>query len=153
MNQYTELLMFIKQLAENQEMVNTVTQGRLDTFDLNKANLYQIVHIEVNGGSFTTGQTIILSVVLTVLQGRDINKEIKRDHFWNQDNETDNMNETLATLNQIWTNMHVGFEKNNITASENPTLDPIIYEKTNILDGWSLNFDVELPNTTLNLCQ
>lgn len=153
MNQYTQLLMFIKELAEAHPLVNTVTQGRLDTFDLNKANIYQIVHVSVDGGNFTNGQVIVLNVTLTVLQQRDINKEVVRDHFWANDNETDNMNETLATLNAIWTKMKEGFSGNNITSSENPSLDPIIYEKTNILDGWSLNFDVELPNTTLNLCQ
>ena len=25
-------------------------------------------------------------------------------------------------------------------------------DRTNLLDGWILTFDVEIPNTTLNLC-
>jgi hypothetical protein len=44
------------------------------------------------------------------------------------------------------------FADNNIIADEDSTLEPLTEAYSNLLDGWILNFDVELPNTTLNLC-
>jgi hypothetical protein len=48
--------------------------------------------------------------------------------------------------------MYRDFEENNITASESPSFEKISLEGVNMLDGWELSFDVEVPNTTLNLC-
>jgi hypothetical protein len=92
------------------------------------------------------------NIDLRCLAQRDINKEVVNDKFWKNDNEVDNLNETLAVLNRMWTSMYRDFEDVNITASENPSLEPLIYDEKNILDGWALNFTIELPNTTLNLC-
>jgi len=83
---------------------------------------------------------------------RDISKENSTDIFWEQDNEVDNHNETLASLNRMWLIMLTDFEKTNITASENPTLEIVTFDRANILDGWILTFQVEIPNTTINLC-
>jgi cytochrome c peroxidase len=112
-----------------------------------------LVNVTVTGGSFTNGSTVNLDVEIACLAQRDINKEVRTDDFWLQDNEVDNMNETLAILNRLWLTMYKDFEKNNITASENPALSPIIYGTAKILDGWVLTFTVEMPNTTINLCQ
>ena len=44
------------------------------------------------------------------------------------------------------------FADNDITASENPSLIPLIYEGKNLYDGWQLTFDVDVPNTIINIC-
>lgn len=149
---YTELLYYIKDLAETDDFVHTVTKT-MEGIDLDKNNIYPLVHIEIDAGGFSNGSTVLFDVVLTCVSIRDINKEIITDKFWQQDNEVDNHNTTLNILNRLWTSMYRDFTSNNITASENPTLQKITYEDKNILDGWSLTFTAELPNTTLNLCQ
>jgi flagellar basal body P-ring protein FlgI len=153
MNHYTQLLYYIKQLAESDNLVNHVTQGNISKVDVDKMIVPTLVNVTVTGGSFTNGSTVNLDVEIACLAQRDINKEVRTDDFWLQDNEVDNMNETLAILNRLWLTMYKDFEKNNITASENPTLSPIIYGTAKILDGWVLTFTVEMPNTTINLCQ
>lgn len=153
MNHYTELLYYIKQLADSDEFVNTVTQGTFDKIDLDKGNLFPLVHISINQAQFSNGSTVSFNVQLGCLNIRDINKEIVADKFWKQDNEVDNLNETLAVLNRMWLKMYVDFEDNNITSSENPTLEPQIETRHNILDGWIMDFTIEMPNTTINLCQ
>jgi flagellar basal body P-ring protein FlgI len=153
MNHYTQLLYYIKQLAESDSLVNHVTQGNISEVDVDKMIVPTLVNVTVTGGSFTNGSTVNLDVEIACLAQRDINKEVRTDDFWLQDNEVDNMNETLAILNRLWLTMYKDFEKNNITASENPTLSPIIYGTAKILDGWVLTFTVEMPNTTINLCQ
>lgn len=152
MNQYTQLLTFIKSLGESDPFVNTITRDGNVDLDTNKMNVFPLLDIYIDSGSFSNGQTITFTVELVCVQRRDINKEIVNDKFWKNDNEVDNHNETLASLNRIWTSMYRNFEDNDITASENPSLEKITYADKNLLDGWRLTFDVELPNTTLSLC-
>jgi len=74
------------------------------------------------------------------------------DKFWSNDNEVDNHNETLAILNDIWLRLIRDWAGRDITTGDNATLNKIEFAKGNILDGWSLNFKVESPNTTISLC-
>jgi len=150
MNQYTELLIYLKQLAEQDSYINTITKG--EDIDLNKANIFPLFNIDILTGSLNNG-TVTFQVELQCLDIRDINKEIVNDKFWEQDNEVDNHNNTFAALNRIWRIMNRDFNNNNITASDNPTITKITISDKNLLDGWNMSFDVELPNTTLNLCK
>jgi len=152
MNHYSELLGYIKQLGEADPFVNTITQGDFEDVDLDKYNLYPLLHIQINGGNLNNGQAITLSVQIGCLQQRSSVNE-KPDKFWDNDNEVDNLNETLAVLNRLWLIMYRDFDRNNITASENPPLEPMINAYDNGLDGWALTFDVTMPNTVINLCR
>jgi len=153
MNQYSELLYYLKSLAEGNELVNTVTKGSIDKIDLEKANIYPLVHITIEEATFTNGQTVVFDVTLECLSDRDINKEVvDDDKFWSNDNEVDNHNETLAILNDIWLRLIRDWAGRDITTGDNATLNKIEFAKGNILDGWSLNFKVESPNTTISLC-
>lgn len=152
LNQYSELLFFIQSLGKADPFINTITQGEIERIDLDKANIFPLLHIIITGASFTNGNTIVFNVQLAALQQRDHNNEERTDKFLQQDNEIDNLNEMLAVLNRIWTNMLRGFEDENIIASENPSLEIVTEYKSNLLDGWILSFDVTVPNTTLSLC-
>jgi hypothetical protein len=83
---------------------------------------------------------------------RDINKEITTDKFYENDNEIDNLNETLAVVNRLWLLMLKDFEENDITASENPTLEQMNESKKNLLDGWVMTFTIDVPNVLVSLC-
>ena len=152
MNQYTQLLYYIKQLGEADPFVNTITQGEFDRLDLDKSNIFPLLHINVTGAGFTNGSTITFDVQIGCFDIRDINPEIVTDKFWLQDNEVDNLNETLSVLNRLWGKMYKDFEDNNITSSEDPTLEPVTEYSKNLLDGWIMTFEVEIPNTTISLC-
>ena len=153
MNQYTELLYYIKQLGEADPFVNTITQGEFDRLDLDKTNIFPLLHASITGAGFTNGQTVTFSIQIGCFNVRHVNKDINVDKFWLNDNEVDNLNETLATLNRLWLNMYKDFAENNITSSENPTLEPVVEYSKNLLDGWIMTFDVEMPNTEISLCQ
>ena len=152
MNQHTELLNYLKSLAEGYG-ANTVTRDAPDSIDLQKTNIYPLVNLSIASGSFSNGSTINFNVAIEVITNRDINNEVVNDKFWGNDNEVDNYNDTLAIINKMWTAMFRDFEENNITASESPSFEKITLEGVNLLDGWELSFSVEVPNTTLNLCQ
>ena len=151
MNIYTQLLNYFKLLGESDTFVNTITQGDFDKIDLDKGQLHPLLHIQVNSGSFPGDAVVVFNVQIGCFDNRDINKEIVEDRFWKQDNEVDNLNETLATLNRLWLNMYRNFQSNNITASE-ASLEPTTYGGSKLVDGWIMTFDVTIPNTTISLC-
>lgn len=153
MNQYTQVLYYLKQLAESCG-AKTVTKDAPTDLDLQKQNIYPLVNISLaETGEFTNGQTIAFNVLIEAISIRDINKDVVVDKFWSNDNEVDNHNETLSILNRMWTSLYRDFEDNNITASERAPFDKITLEGKNLLDGFSITFQIEVPNTTLNLCQ
>lgn len=153
MNHYTTLLIYLKGLFEKDPLVNVVKQGQQSKKDIDKMTVFPMVNIEITPGSFTNGATVILGVTIVALNQRDINKEINYDKFWSNDNEVDNMNEMLAVLNRAWTTLYRDFEREGIKATENAPITPIIHEGKSILDGWQVDFDVEMPNQELSLCQ
>ena len=150
MNAYTTLLIYLKTLAEKTGYINTITKGQ--DIDLNKGNIFPLFNIDILTGNFTSNATISFDVELQCLDIRDINKKQVNDKFWGNDNESDNHNNTLAALNNIWTKLHRDFELRDITASDSPTITKVTFSDKNLLDGWSLSFTVEMPIAELDLC-
>lgn len=151
MNQLTQLYLYLKQLAEADDLVNSVM--KTVDIDLKKEVMFPLVNINIVSGSFTNGSTVNFNIELACFNQRDINKEINTDDFWGQDNEVDNHNLCVAVLNRMWLNMYTDFEENNITSSENPTFELGSFEGAKLVDGARLTFTVEVPNTELSLCQ
>lgn len=152
LNHRTELLSYLKQLLESDPLINTVTKGKLSELDLNKMDIPPIAHIYVNGVDFGNGQTVTMDVELTIVSVVDVNKEINVDKFWGNDNEDDVLNDTLASLNRVYSTLLRDFQEKDITAIQNATATEVTYKK-DLLIGWQLPFQVIMPNTTLNLCQ
>jgi len=153
LNHYSELLTYIKSLGEEDPFINTITRDGFDELDSYKGIIFPLLNINITGGGFTNGKTLVLNVEIAALQQRDTNNEESIDKFWGQDNEVDNMNEMLAVINRIWTIIFRDFKYRNITTSEDPTIDIIEHRTTsNNIEGWLLTFSVEMPNTTLSLC-
>ena len=153
MNHYTQVLNYLKGLAESDDFVNTVTQGDMSNIDLNKMNVFNLVHIDVLTAGFSNGQTITFDIEVLCGQIRDSNKQDEGDKFWNQDNEVDNLNETLAVLNRMWFKMLEDFTDENIRIEETAALNQVTEWNKNLIDGWLMTFTIELPNTTISLCQ
>lgn len=152
MNGYSELLRYIKSLAERDVFINTITQGDFADIDLEKKNIFPLLHVSVGNAAFPSDSVIRFDCQIGAFDIRDINKEINTDKFFDNDNEVDNLNETLSVINRIWLLMLKDFEDNNITASENPSLQQFTESRKNILDGWIITFQVEVPNTVISLC-
>lgn len=152
MNAYSEVLRYLKLLGEQDLFVNTITQGDFENIDIDKKNIFPLLHISIGNASFPSHSVIRFDIQIGAFDIRDINKEVNEDKFNRNDNEQDNLNETLATLNRIWLKMSKDFEENNITASDTPSLEAHTFSRKNVLDGWILTFQIDVPNITLSLC-
>ena len=152
MNQYTEVLRYIKTLAEQDAFIHTITQGDTSDYDLDKGNIFPLLNIDINNAGFTNGNTITFDIEIGCCDLRDANKETRTDKFWLQDNKVDNLNEMLASLNRVWFKMLQDFENNNIRVEETASLEQLTEWNKNLVDGWLMTFTIEVPNTTISLC-
>lgn len=152
MNTYSQVLRYLEQLGQEDVFINTITQGDFDEVDIDKKNIFPLLHVAIGNGSFPSASVIRYDVQIGAFDIRDINKEINTDKFNKNDNEQDNLNETLAVLNRIWIKMLKDFEENNITSSENPSLEIQKFTRKNLLDGWIMTFQIDVPNIDISLC-
>lgn len=153
MNAYTQLLYYIKSLGEADVFINTVAKDAEDKMDLYKGIIYPLLDIVVGDtATFPSTSLVQYSVTLYCLAQRDSNNELVDDKFWKNDNESDNLNETMASLSRIWVSMNRGFEDSDIIASDTPVINKITGAYNNTLDGWSMEFTVTMP-MMVNLCQ
>jgi hypothetical protein len=152
MNGYSQLTAYIKSLAERDSFVNTITKGEFEDVDIDKKNIFPLLHFQVGNATFLNDSVIQFDIQIGCFEIRDINKESIIEKFDGQDNLEDNLNETLAVLNRIYLNFLKDFDELNYGVSENPTAEQFREEKTNLLDGWILSFQVYVPNTEISLC-
>ena len=150
MNAYSRLLRYIRSLAEQDVFVKTITTGA--DIDLNKGDIFPLFNIDITDAIFSSNATITFSLNIQCLDIRDINNENVNDKFYLNDNEVDNYNGTLSCLNALWVKIHRDFEDNNITASDSPTLTQITYSDKNLLDGWDMSLEVEMPIDETSFC-
>ena len=153
MNHYTQILNYIKELAESDPLVNKVTQDDVDKVDLNKMSMLPLVHIALNNGSFSNGSTVNLTIELAALSIVVNTNEQTTDPFFLNTNEVDVYGETLAILNRIFSRMTADLSKSKIRTTQNPSYRKIESIGQNNLTGWLLTIDVEMPNNEMNLCQ
>lgn len=148
LNQYSDLYATLKELADANPLVNTVTKGEIDNIDLEKFNIFPLVHIHIGDAAFVDGGRLInFEVFISCLTDRDLNKEVITDKYWQQDNEVDNHNETLAILNQMWTKIYRRWEDvKGISTDDDAPLTKITDARGNILDGWEMTFTVQVEN-------
>jgi hypothetical protein len=150
MNQVTTLYTYIKSLGEADSYVSTITKNATNDILQNKATIFPLLNIAITGASYSSQQIKTFSLEISCFNKRDQNKETVNDVFWGADAEVDNMNETEACLNRIWLIMERNFDKNNITANENPSLSPVLEGTTSLIDGWVMTLDVNVPN--IDIC-
>tara|TARA_R110000803_G_scaffold131141_6_gene198435 strand:- start:7291 stop:7785 length:495 start_codon:yes stop_codon:yes gene_type:complete len=152
-NQRTALLYYIKAMGESDNYINTITKYTEDEFDLDKITIYPLLNIDI--GDFilpSEGNTVIFNINLSCWNIRDINSEVNTDKFWGQDNLEDNLNGTFDSLNRITKKLIRDLDNNNITSVSDISGVKQIDKGVNLTDGYNCNFQVEMPNVTLDLC-
>lgn len=152
MNAYSELLNFFKKVCDEDTDIHTVTQGVFEDVDLAKTNIYPLSHIQIGNATFPALGVVRFDVQIGVFDIRDHVNEISKDKFYRNDNEIDNLNTTLAIINRLWLKFSFGFDENDIAVSEVPTCEQFLETSKNLLDGWVMTCQIEVPNTTISLC-
>tara|TARA_R110000772_G_scaffold31754_3_gene78082 strand:+ start:9050 stop:9499 length:450 start_codon:yes stop_codon:yes gene_type:complete len=149
MREYYKLLDVLRTTLNQDVLINTITQGDISEIDIDKKNIFPLSHIQIGQATLDV-QVITFNVTVFAMDIRDINPKPRTDKFVGNDNEIDNMNSMLAVLNRVFKSLVQ--RGDDFTIVGLPTLEPFYESRENLLDGWAMSFDVEVPNIEISLC-
>lgn len=151
MNEFYLVFNYIKESLEQTGLVNTITHGVVNDIDLEKKNIFPLSHVAVTGSQIDNG-LVYFNFTIWCLDIRNISKEVSTDKFFKNDNEIDNLNTTFAILNKMLTKMKIQRNDLDIELQQATSPTPVQYDFTNILDGWSVDIQLSIPNNKIQVC-
>jgi hypothetical protein len=143
---FYDILNKLKIHFENDEIVNSVTQGDIFQVDLSKQTIFPLAHIMVNSSTLSDNtQTFNVSVIAMDIV--DVSKTAAANDFEDSDNELDVLNTQHHVLNRCYQQMlHGNLWDAQFVVETDPTCEPFTERFENLLAGWTMTFDVVVPN-------
>lgn len=145
MNSFYKVVDFLKGHFESDSFVHTITHGVVNDVDIDKKNIFPLVHFSINNAQVIEG-LIVYTFTIWVLDIRNFSKKPITDKFLKNDNELDNLNTTFAIANRLLTKLRLQRLPNDIELFANSTLEPVQFDFSNILDGWQFDIQLSIPN-------
>tara|TARA_B100000795_G_scaffold250197_1_gene218220 strand:+ start:254 stop:709 length:456 start_codon:yes stop_codon:yes gene_type:complete len=129
--------------------VKTVTTGDITKIDLSKQTIFPLSHIIV-GNVDNNDNVLRFSLSVLAMDIVNISKDEVFDIFIGNNNEQDILNTQLAVLNKLVQVLRGGTLHQDLYQLDgNPTFEPFYDRFENEMAGWSLSFDVLIPNDIL----
>jgi hypothetical protein len=136
----------IKETLALDDFVNTITYGDIFEIDLNKQDIFPLSHFIVNSATLN-GSVWQFSMSLLCMDIVDESKEDVTDKFLGNDNEQDVLNTQMAVINRLLELLRRGDLHTELYQLEgSPTIEAFFDRFENKLAGWTLTFDVLIPN-------
>jgi hypothetical protein len=136
----------LKSHFDGDALVNSVSEGDIFQVDLAKQTIFPLVHIMVNSCSFETN-VLRFNISLIAMDLVDISKNENTNVYLGNDNTQDALNSTLAILNRAYDIMlHGSLAYDLFQIDGNPNCEPFTERFENLLSGWTMTFDVLVPN-------
>ena len=139
----------VRETLQLDEFVNTVTYGDLMEVDLNKQTIFPLSHFMISGA---TMQSNVWNFSVSLLC-MDIVNESKNyadgipGEFRGNNNEQDVFNTQLAVANRLLELLLRGdLYVDKYQLDGDPTLEPFVDRFENKLAGWTVSFNVLIPN-------
>lgn len=154
LNHYTQILTYIKELADSDPLVNKVTQGEASKAMFDKITLFPLVHIYIGGFAYgEQARTVIWDVIIGAMEKRENTNEQTTDNFFLNTNEVDNFNTTFSIVNRLVSRLNADLSKKKIDVAVigNAEKQDEMYGADK--DGYVVHLSLEVPNDTINLCQ
>ena len=127
-------------------LVNSVSEGDIFQVDLAKQTIFPLVHIMVNSCTFEVNVSRF-NISLIAMDLVDISKSENTNVYLGNDNTQDALNSTLAILNRAYDIMlHGSLAYDLFQIDGNPNCEPFTERFENLLSGWTMTFDVLVPN-------
>lgn len=127
-------------------LVNSVSEGDIFQVDLAKQTIFPLVHIMVNSCTFEVN-VLRFNISLIAMDLVDISKTENTNVYLGNDNTQDALNSTLAILNRAYDIMlHGSLAYDLFQIDGNPNCEPFTERFENLLSGWTMTFDVLVPN-------
>ena len=136
----------IKETLALDDFVNTVTYGDIFEIDLNKQDIFPLSHFIVNSATLN-GSVWQFNMSLLCMDIVDESKEDVTDKFLGNDNEQDVLNTQMAVINRLLELLRRGDLHTDLYQLEGaPQIEAFFDRFENKLAGWTLSFDVLIPN-------
>lgn len=146
MNGYYYVVNAIKDYIKATNFINTVTIGDIFKVDLNKQTIFPLSHIIVNNAQIAESTTS-LNISILFMDIVDESKQLITDVWEGNDNEQDVLNTQLALAQRLTGDLIRGtLFTNLIQVASAPNAEPFTDRFENKVAGWTLTFDVIIPN-------
>lgn len=151
MKGYYYIVNTLKTYLFNLDFIKTITIGDIFSVDLNKQTIFPLAHIIVNNAQLAENTTSLNLSILFM----DIVDESKAEivDLWDgNDNEQDVLNTQLTLASKLTSDLMRGYLYSNlIQINGEPNAEPFVDRFENKIAGWTLTFDVTIPND-MTLC-
>lgn len=128
------------------DFINTVTTGDLTFIDNAKQTIFPLSHIIVNNAT-PSEQSLSFNISILFMDIVDESKSATTDVFEGNDNTHDVLNTQLDLANKTYMDLVRGeLYDDLVQISGNPTCEPFVDRFENSIAGWTLTFDVIVPN-------
>ncbi|MEM1337271.1 MAG: hypothetical protein AAGF96_05950 [Bacteroidota bacterium] len=151
MNGYYKVVDKLREIAQAEQEVNTVTKCLPSEIDQYKATMFPLVHLSPSNSQFNKKE-IQLTFEINALTIRDIDKRVTNDKFIANSNEDDNLNAMLYVLIRIYLRIDYWTVEDDFRVVGTPTIEPVRYEFQNILDGWAMTITIGIPIDEVEAC-
>lgn len=146
MNGYYYIVNTLKTYLSNLDFINTITIGDIFSVDLNKQTIFPLAHIIVNNAQLNEN-TISLNVSILFMDIVDESKSEITNIWDGNDNEQDVLNTQLTLAQKLSSDLIRGsLYSSLIQIASAPNAEPFIDRFENKIAGWTLTFDVIVPN-------
>lgn len=154
MKEYYNLIDNIYNYLIGNNNINTVTTGDLLEVDLSKQTIFPLAHIIINDVTFSD-HFMSFSINVIAMDVVDEDKDDKQDKdnpHLGLDNSHDILNTMLSVVNGLQSSLRRGgMNDNNYEINDSPTATQFEDRFENLLTGWSLLLNVEIPNNDMGL--
>jgi hypothetical protein len=146
MNGYYYVVNAIKDYLKSNDFINTISIGDIFKVDLNKQTIFPLAHIIVNNAQIAENNTS-LNISILFMDIVDESKSEITDIWQGNDNEQDVLNTQLALASKLTADLIRGSLYSNLIQIANaPNAEPFTDRFENKVAGWTLTFDVIIPN-------
>ena len=148
---YFDIIDKLKAHFDGDVLVNTVTQGSLFDIDINKMDIFPLVHLTVNTASLE-GNVVRYNISILAMDIVDITKDEEVNKFDGNDNELYVLNTQLQVLTRCYELLLRGdLWTDKFQIDGNPTCEPFVDRFENKLAGWTMTTDILIPNS-MTIC-
>jgi hypothetical protein len=128
------------------DFINTVTVGDLSWIDNAKQTIFPLSHIIVNSAT-PSEQSLSFNISILFMDIVDESKAETVDVFEGNDNAHDVLNTQLELANKTYMDLIRGeLYSDLVQINGTPTCEPFVDRFENSIAGWTLSFDVNVPN-------
>ncbi len=146
MKGFYQVMEVIKEQLLQDVNVMSVTSGDITRVDLNKQTIFPLSHLMVNNVS-NEDNVLRFSFSLLSMDIVNVSKEEVEDIFIGNNNEQDILNTQLIVQSKLVAVLRGGdLYQNSYQIDGTPTHEPFYDRFENEMAGWSLTFDVLIPN-------